>query len=91
MPPNREDHHDRSLFLEALHLLICGGGILLCYFYFGIQQEQMYVYSLCDSDCLLVFKENMTMERSSHLPKHWFSLYVLPIRFLHMHFDQEGM
>ncbi|KAK6029510.1 UAA transporter family protein [Ostertagia ostertagi] len=31
----------RSHLVEAFHFLICAGGILLCYFYFGIQQERI--------------------------------------------------
>lgn len=32
---------NRSHLVEAFHFLICAGGILTCYFYFGIQQERM--------------------------------------------------
>ncbi|CAI4228983.1 unnamed protein product [Auanema sp. JU1783] len=31
----------RSFLNEAFHFLICAGGILSCYFYFGIQQERI--------------------------------------------------
>ncbi|CAD6187911.1 unnamed protein product [Caenorhabditis auriculariae] len=36
-----ESHSNRSFFSETLHFLICAGGILLCYFYFGVQQERI--------------------------------------------------
>ncbi|CAI5445100.1 unnamed protein product [Caenorhabditis angaria] len=43
---NNKDHHEnshehRSVTSEAVHFLICAGGILTCYFYFGIQQERI--------------------------------------------------
>ncbi|KAK5975716.1 hypothetical protein GCK32_006662 [Trichostrongylus colubriformis] len=43
---SKADHHQinvltRSHLSEAFHFLICAGGILLCYFYFGIQQERI--------------------------------------------------
>ncbi|EYC37856.1 hypothetical protein Y032_0761g2128 [Ancylostoma ceylanicum] len=32
---------NRSHLVEAFHFLLCAGGILTCYFYFGIQQERI--------------------------------------------------
>lgn len=39
---DKEHHlHTRSYMDEVLHLLLCGGGILACYGYFGVMQEKM--------------------------------------------------
>uniref|UniRef100_A0A8R1IRJ3 Uncharacterized protein n=2 Tax=Caenorhabditis japonica TaxID=281687 RepID=A0A8R1IRJ3_CAEJA len=41
MPPKETHEHNRTLANETWHFLICAGGILACYFVFGIQQERI--------------------------------------------------
>lgn len=36
-------HERGSALANALNLFFCASGILVCYFYFGIAQESMYV------------------------------------------------
>uniref|UniRef100_A0A1I7U8S9 UAA transporter n=1 Tax=Caenorhabditis tropicalis TaxID=1561998 RepID=A0A1I7U8S9_9PELO len=40
-PHETPHHHGRGWLAESGHFLICAGGILICYFVFGIQQERI--------------------------------------------------